>query len=124
MALRTLALPAIVVTVLPKCPMCVMVVLGALGIGHPLHETAFAAVQGAVLLAVMALLAFRRRRDPVPILVGAAGALGIMAASAGPVPPGVGYAGGLLLAAAWLAKPRGAPAPSCACPHAEPPGSR
>jgi len=120
MASRALALPAIVMAVLPKCPMCVMVALGALGLAHPLHETVFAALQGAALLAVVALLAFRRRRAPVQVLLGASGAVGIMLASAGPAPQAVGYAGAILLAAVWLAKPKGAPAPSCACTHAEP----
>jgi len=114
---RVLALPAIVVALLPKCPVCVMIVLGALGLGHPLHETVFTIVQGATLVAVVLLLAIRRRGAPAQVLLGAAGAVGIMLASAGPAPPAIGYAGAILLAAVWLAKPGGTAAPSCGCEH-------
>ena len=120
MALRALALPAIAVAALPKCPMCVMLVLGALGLGHPHHDTVFAVLQGAALVALVSLLAIRRRRAPMHVILGAAGACGILLASAGPAPPAIGYAGAILLAAVWLAKPKGTPAPSCACTRAEP----
>ena len=116
MASRALALPAIAVAVLPKCPLCVMVVLGALGLAHPLHETAFAVLQGGALAAVVGLLAIRRRRAPVQILLGAAAACGVMLASAGHAPPVLGYAGAILLAAVWLAKPGAKDTPSCGCP--------
>jgi hypothetical protein len=117
MAPRALALPAIAVAVLPKCPMCVMVVLGALRLAHPLHETVFALFQGAALTAVVALLAIRRRGAPAQVLLGAAGACAVMLASAGPAPPAIGYAGAILLAAVWLARPGGTATPSCGCEH-------
>ena len=119
MTARALALPAIAVAALPKCPMCVMLVLGALGLGHPHHETVFAVLQGAALVAVVSLLAILRRRAPVQVALGVAGASGIMLASAGLAPAVFGYAAAVLLAAAWLAKPKGTPAPSCACTRAE-----
>jgi hypothetical protein len=121
MAPRALVLPAIGLAVLPKCPVCVMVVLGALGLGHPLHETVFALLQGLALVVVVSLLAVRRRRAPAQVVFGAAGACGVLLASAGLAPPPVGYGGAILLAVIWLLKPGGEPAGSCACAVAEPP---
>jgi len=119
MAPRALALPAIAVAVLPKCPVCVMVALTALGLGHGQHETVFTLLQGAALAAVVTLLLVRRRGARVPIALAAAGACGVLLMLAGVAWPSVGYAGAVLLAAAWLVKPRSAPAPSCACAATE-----
>ncbi|MFL5383734.1 MAG: hypothetical protein ACJ8GN_14535 [Longimicrobiaceae bacterium] len=113
MTSRAFALPAIGVAVLPKCPMCVMVVLGALGLQHTVHETVFAAVQVAVVLVVVALLALRRR--PMQIALGAAGASAVILAAFGLAPAGVGFAGGALLVVAWMARPGAKPAPACEC---------
>ncbi|HEV7586546.1 MAG TPA: hypothetical protein VGO40_00355 [Longimicrobium sp.] len=78
MASRALVLPAIGVAVLPKCPACVMVVLGALGVGHGLHGTVFALLRGVVLVAVVSLLVIRRRRAPAQILFAVAAACGAL----------------------------------------------
>jgi hypothetical protein len=115
MVSRALVLPAIGVAVLPKCPLCIMLVLGALGVVPPLHERAFALLQGAVLALVVSLLVLRHRRAPGRIVLGVAGAGAAMLGSAGLAMPAVGYAGALLLAAAWLWNPGGTAAASCGC---------
>jgi|1186.fasta_scaffold459102_1 hypothetical protein len=112
---RALVLPAIGVAVLPKCPLCVMLVLGALGVAHPLHEHAFALLQGAALVLVVALLVLRHRRAPAQIVLAVAGAGAVMLGAAGVAPSAVGYGGAILLAAAWLWKPGGTADPSCGC---------
>ncbi|MFL5539227.1 MAG: hypothetical protein ACJ8J0_09550 [Longimicrobiaceae bacterium] len=109
MALRAFALPAVGVAVLPKCPMCVMIAFTALGLQHTVHETVFAALQGAAVLAVVALLALRRR--PAQLALGAAGACAVMLAAFGAAPTAVGFAGGALLVVTWMA----APARACGC---------
>jgi hypothetical protein len=113
-ASRTLALPAIAVVALPKCPMCVMLALSALGLGHALHERVFASLQGAALALVVALLILRHRRAPMRIALGLAAAGAVVLGLAGLTPAGMGYGGALLLAAAWLWKPAEA-APACGC---------
>jgi hypothetical protein len=114
-ALRTAVLPALAVAALPKCPLCVMVVLGALGLSHPLHETVFSLLQGTTLLIVVSLLVVRHRRAPEQIVAVAAGACGVLLGLGGFAPPAVGYAGAILLALIWLLKPGGRTAPSCGC---------
>jgi len=108
---RAFALPAIGVAVLPKCPMCVMVILGALGLQHTVHETVFAAVQVAMVLVVVVLLALRRRL--MQIALGVAGASAVILAAFGVAPAEVGFAGGALLFATWMVKP----ARTCACAY-------
>ena len=115
MALRALALPAIGVAVLPKCPMCFMMILGALGLGHPHHEAVFALVQGGTLIVVTSLLVARRRRAPAQVVIGVAAAGAMLMVVAGLAPPELGWAGALLLALVWLVKPAGDAAPSCGC---------
>lgn len=115
LASRAAGLPAIAVALLPKCPMCVMVILGALGVGHTVHETIFALVQGATLVLVVGLLALRHRGEPLRIVLAAEGAFAVGLSSAGLMPAVAGYAGALLLAWTWLAAPRGKPAPACRC---------
>jgi len=112
---RALVLPAIGVAVLPKCPMCVMLVLGALGLAHPHHETIFALLQGVAVIGVMSLLAARRRRAPGQIVFAAAAAGAVLMEVAGLAPPVLGYAGAALLALVWLVKPTADASPSCAC---------
>jgi hypothetical protein len=113
---RAAVLPAIGVALLPKCPLCVMLVLGSLGLAHPLHETVFALVQGATLLVVLSLLALRTRTSRwTRLALGAAGACGVMLGSTGLAAPALGYAGAVLLAGAWLVRPRADAAPSCGC---------
>lgn len=115
MASRAFVLPAIGVAVLPKCPMCVMIALTALGLQHTLHETVFAALQVAMVLAVVALLALRRR--PTQLALGIAGACAMMLAAFGAAPTPVGLAGGALLVVIWMVKP----ARACGCaPQADP----
>ena len=103
MAKRAFVLPVIGVAVLPKCPMCVMAILGALGLQHTVHETVFAAVQVAMVLVVVALLATRRRL--MQIALGVAGASAVILAAFGVAPTQVGLAGGALLFATWMVKP-------------------
>ena len=119
MAPRALAFPAIAVVALPKCPACVMLALGALGLGHQSHEAVFTLLQGAALVAVVVLLLVRRRGARVPIALAAVGACGVLLMLADVAWPSVGYAGAVLLAAAWLVKPRPTPVSSCACTAAE-----
>jgi len=93
-----------------------MLALGALGLAHPLHETVFALVQGATLLVVLSLIALRPRPSRwTRLALGAVGACGVMLGSLGLSAPAVGYAGAVLLAGAWLVRPRGKMAPSCGC---------
>jgi hypothetical protein len=114
MAPRALVLSAIGVAVLPKCPMCVMVILGALGLGHSLHQTVFALLQSVTVVGVVALLVVRRR-SPAHIAFAVAAAGAVLMGLAGLGRPVLGYAGALLLAVVWLLKPGGGAAPSCAC---------
>ena len=115
-ASRASVLPAIGVAALPKCPLCVMALFGALGIAHPLHDTVFAMLQAAALLAVVCLFAARRRgASPARLVAGAGGACCIVLGAAGLAAPALGYAGAVLLAGAWIAKPRGTPASACGC---------
>jgi len=109
MASRAIVLPAIGVAVLPKCPMCAMIVFTALGLQHTVHDTVFAALQVAMVLAVVALLALRRR--PTQLALGAAGACAVLVTAFGAAPGMVGLAGGALLVVAWLVRP----APVCGC---------
>ena len=70
----------------------------------------------AVLLPVVYLFATRRRgASPARLAAGALGACGILLGAAGFAAPALGYAGAVLLAGAWIAKPRGTPAPACGC---------
>jgi hypothetical protein len=92
-----------------------MLVLGALGVAHPLHEHAFALLQGAALAVVVSLLVLRHRRAPGRIVLGVAGAGAMMLGAAGLAPSTVCYGGAILLAAAWLWNPGGTAAPSCGC---------
>jgi len=112
---RALVLPAIGVAVLPKCPLCVMLVLGALGVAPPLHGRAFALLRGVTLALVVCLLVLRHRLAPGQIVLAVVGAGAMMLGTAGVAPAPVGYAGAILLAAAWLWKPSGTAAPSCGC---------
>lgn len=113
---RAAVLPALAVAALPKCPLCVMLALGALGLAHPLHETVFALVQGATLLVVLSLIALRTRTSGwTRLALGAVGACGVMLGSTGLAAPAVGYAGAVLLAGAWLVQPRGKSAAACGC---------
>jgi hypothetical protein len=109
MASRALVLPAIGVAVLPKCPMCLMIAFTALGLQHTLHDTVFVALQGVVVLAVVALLALRRR--PTQLALGTAGACAVMLSAFGAAPAAVGFAGGALLVVTWMV----APARACGC---------
>jgi hypothetical protein len=115
LASRAAGLPAIAVALLPKCPMCVMVILGALGVGHTAHEAVFALLQGATLAMVVGLLALRHRGEPLRIVLAAEGAFAVGLSSAGLMPAVAGYAGALLLAWTWLAAPRGKAVPACGC---------
>jgi hypothetical protein len=113
---RAAVLPALAVAALPKCPLCVMLALGALGLAHPLHEIVFSLVQGATLLVVLSLIALRTRTFRwTRLALGAVGACGVMLGSLGLAAPALGYAGAVLLAGAWLAKPRADVAASCGC---------
>jgi hypothetical protein len=114
-ARRTLAVPAIAVAVLPKCPMCVMVAFSALGVASPSHGRAFMLLQGAVPVLMMALIAFRHRRAPVRIALAIGGAGAMMLAATGIAMPAIGYGGAVLLAVVWLARKPGVPATSCGC---------
>lgn len=115
LASRVAGLPAIAIALLPKCPMCVMVILGALGVGHTVHETVFALLQGATLAMVVGLLALRHRGEPLRIVLAAEGAFAVGLSSAGLMPAVAGYAGALLLAWTWLAAPRGKAVSACRC---------
>jgi hypothetical protein len=114
-ARRTLALPAIAVAVLPKCPMCVMVALGALGVAPPHHGRAFMLLQGAVPVLMVSLLAIRHRHAPRRIALAIGGAGAVMLGLTGMAAPVVGYGGAILLAVVWLARKPGVPATSCGC---------
>lgn len=112
--------PALGVVALPKCPMCVMLLFGVLGLGVPLHDLMFIALRTATLLGVTGLLVARRRSTPRPLLVvGLVGATGVLPKLAGVGPAEAGYAGALALAAALLIPPLMRPA-ACGCVKAEP----
>jgi hypothetical protein len=115
MVRRALVLLATGIAVLPKCPLGVMVILGALGLGHSLHETVFAILQGVAVVGVLSLIVVRRRRAPAQIVFGVAAACAVLTSVAGVGRPLLGYAGALLLALVWLVKLPGDTAPSCAC---------
>lgn len=119
---RAAVLPAIGVALLPKCPLCVMLLLGSLGLAHPLHDTVFSALQAATLAGVVILLVVKRRTNPRALLAGMAGVCGIVLASLGLAPRELGYVGAVLLAGAWLVKSGGNPDPSCECAASAVPG--
>lgn len=112
-ASRATVLPAVGIIAIPKCPMCVMLVLGALGVGHGSHETIFATVQVAVLGGVL-VLALRRRPTGWRLAAIAVGAAAMLLALLGAVPDPVSYAGAALLTIPLLVKSRGA-AMDCSC---------
>ncbi|HYJ80793.1 MAG TPA: hypothetical protein VEW03_14360, partial [Longimicrobiaceae bacterium] len=89
------------VAVLPKCPLCVMLVLGALGVPHGGHDDAFALLQGGAVLGVVCILALRRP-GLVPLLLALAGAATMVAGRAWTGSPAPLYIGAVLVAAGWL----------------------
>ncbi|HKP77161.1 MAG TPA: hypothetical protein VJT67_16635 [Longimicrobiaceae bacterium] len=99
----TAALPAFVFAVIPKCPVCLMLLFGTLGLGHPLHDRVFGALQAALLTAAVALLV-ARRRSTLPLLFGLslAEAAAVLLRLLGVVPPWVAWVGAGALAATWL----------------------
>ncbi|HEX8696746.1 MAG TPA: hypothetical protein VF746_30285 [Longimicrobium sp.] len=101
---------------LPKCPACLMVVFGALGLGHGVHELAFGLLQIVILTLLVGMLALRRRGGgPGPLLLGTAGGAGVVAGQLAGLSPAV-WPGALLLGAAWLWNERRRPgAPACGC---------
>ena len=112
-ASRATVLPAVGIIAIPKCPMCVMLVLGALGVGHGSHETLFATVQVAVLGGVL-VLAHRRKPAGWRLAAIVVGAATMLLALLGAAPDAVSYAGAAILIIPLLVKSRG-PAMDCAC---------
>lgn len=112
-ASRATVLPAVGIIAIPKCPMCVMLVLGALGVGHGSHETIFATVQVAVLGGVL-VLALRRRPTGWRLAAISVGASAMLLALLDVAPDVVSYAGAALLIIPLLVRSRGAPM-DCAC---------
>ena len=108
-------LPAIGIAALPKCPLCVMLLFSALGIGHMRHETVFALTQAAILLAVLVLFARRHGRSLPRLALGGAGACGIVLEAGGIGSVAMAWAGAILLAGAWAARSRGGSAAACGC---------
>ena len=94
------ALPVLAVAVLPKCPLCLMILFGALGIPHGGHDAAFDLLRGAIVLAAVGALALRRP-GRVSLLLAIGGA-SVIAVGGWTSTPALQYAGALLIAAAWL----------------------
>jgi hypothetical protein len=106
-------LPALGIIALPKCPLCVMLVLGALGLGHSTHDVVFTSLQVAMLGGVL-VLALRRRPTGWRLAAIAIGASAMLLPLVTAAPDAVSYAGAGVLIISTLVNPRAA-TPSCAC---------
>lgn len=112
-ATRATVLPAVGIIVIPKCPMCVMLVLSAVGVSHGSHEGIFAMVQVAVLGGVLAWM-LRRQPTRWRLAAIAVGATAMLLPILGAVPDAVSFAGAALLILANVVKTRDADI-DCAC---------
>jgi hypothetical protein len=111
-------LPAILLVVLPKCPLCLGAwfgVFGALGV-QPWIAGAWGVPLGAALLSVSVCALARhasRTRDPRPLALGLLGAAALLAGEHFADVISLGAGGGLLLLASTL---QSAPGRNMSCP--------